>query len=82
MRTGTADPAPINTRSPGTMTAASTLHHLPSRLTVASGFNDFFKAATASPAFVVSYLDVVRLEYQESDNRGEHKSEALTRVQP
>ena len=30
---------------------ASILDHFPSRFTVASGFNELFKAATASPAY-------------------------------
>jgi hypothetical protein len=51
---GTADPVASKTTSPGTTKAASTVRHLPSRFTVASGFNDAFKAATAFPALVVS----------------------------
>eukprot|EP00427_Karlodinium_veneficum_P016208 CAMPEP_0169124186 /NCGR_PEP_ID=MMETSP1015-20121227/34186_1 /TAXON_ID=342587 /ORGANISM="Karlodinium micrum, Strain CCMP2283" /LENGTH=41 /DNA_ID= /DNA_START= /DNA_END= /DNA_ORIENTATION= len=40
--------------SPGTTVVPSIICHLPSRLTVALGFKEFFKASTASAALVVS----------------------------
>lgn len=53
---GTAEPEPSSTRSPGTSRAASMVDHLPSRLQVARGLREALRAATASPALVVSYL--------------------------
>ena len=58
---GTADPEASFTRSPGTTTAASMFCHDPSRYTVALGFSDCFSAATALPAFIVSYHPIVAL---------------------
>ncbi|KPI82617.1 hypothetical protein ABL78_8372 [Leptomonas seymouri] len=58
---GTAEPAASFTRSPGTSTAASICCHFPSRYTVATGFSEFFSAATASPALIVSNQPIVAL---------------------
>lgn len=41
-------PAAKRTQSPGTTSEASITFTIPSRLTVAFGFNEVFKAATAS----------------------------------
>eukprot|EP00796_Vickermania_ingenoplastis_P001829 gene1829-gene1463 len=56
---GTAEPAASFTRSPGTSSVASICCHFPSRFTVAIGFREFFSAATASPALIVSYQPIV-----------------------
>ena len=53
---GICEPDPSRTRSPGTRRVASMLCHLPSLHTVACGLSDAFRALTASPALVVSYL--------------------------
>mmetsp|Transcript_20568 Transcript_20568/g.63981 ORF Transcript_20568/g.63981 Transcript_20568/m.63981 type:complete len:242 (-) Transcript_20568:249-974(-) len=58
---GHAEPLASFTLSPGTTIAASMSCHCPSRNTVARGFSDCFSAATASPAFVVSYHPIVAL---------------------
>ena len=58
---GTAEPEARSTRSPGTTPPASMLFHTPSRLMVARGFSDAFRAATASAAFTVSYHPMVAL---------------------
>mmetsp|Transcript_39283 Transcript_39283/g.111219 ORF Transcript_39283/g.111219 Transcript_39283/m.111219 type:complete len:236 (-) Transcript_39283:77-784(-) len=58
---GTAAPEANKTMSPGTKIPASTFSQVPSRMTVALGFKEFFRAATASPALVSSYHDSVAL---------------------
>merc|ERR1719353_1848436 len=51
---GMAEPDASSTMSPGTKVVPLMTCHLPSRLTVALGFKEFFRASTASPALTVS----------------------------
>mmetsp|Transcript_29114 Transcript_29114/g.62736 ORF Transcript_29114/g.62736 Transcript_29114/m.62736 type:complete len:234 (-) Transcript_29114:618-1319(-) len=51
---GIADPEASRTKSPGTTVPASMFNQAPSRFAVARGFSDAFRAATASPALVIS----------------------------
>lgn len=59
---GIAEPAPSSTMSPGTSILASIFCQLPSRLTVAVGLREAFRAATASAALMVSYLHTQQLK--------------------
>lgn len=58
---GIAEPAANFTKSPGTSSVALIYCHCPSLLAVATGFREFFSAATASPALIVSYHPIVAL---------------------